>query len=99
MSPNQESNECAPLESSVGQQEIRLFSLIALIGIVLLLITFIGFYALLYRRTDAIRRPSASLKYEMQIPCNSRYSSNYEIDNDDNAFDRKYSNKISHDKS
>lgn len=87
MAPNQPADACTPLDLFARQQAVRVYSSVALVCVVLVLVAFVGFYALLYRRTDAARRPSTSLKREIENLCNGRFDGDGGVDDGDDDGD------------
>ncbi|KAL4148190.1 hypothetical protein QTP88_002474 [Uroleucon formosanum] len=45
-----------PAESAVIQLEVRLMSIILLVGIFVMVVIYVGFYAFIYKTTDCVRR-------------------------------------------
>ncbi|VVC25836.1 Hypothetical protein CINCED_3A008997 [Cinara cedri] len=100
MVPNPCRDVCSPLEIYAGQQAVRLFISLALVGIITLLIAFITFYAFLYKRTDVNRRQSSvSLKYDMDKLCSLSFDYCVDEDDDDGEFDNDSSDQTQDDSS
>jgi len=51
-----------PTEAAVMQLEVRLMNLLFLVGIFLVLVVHTGFYALIYKSTDCVRRSDGDKK-------------------------------------